>query len=311
MVSSHAACGSTPLSRRKVKWGKRGRHRRYVRCFLEFNAGVSWVVRRRLAAFVCSAPIDLFLGVDLKLRAAVADARPIRVVDVKGVLMDRQGKSLLPCGWRARVLVPLGSSATTRALGLAGLAVAVVALLTLAPAAGGVPTSTAPTLSGDAAGLRLVRQVNRSYAAVSAVRLEVAAGGFIGRFTLVMRNGVVVAEQALVDEGGSEATLLVRREHQGTFVHNPNRDCWRSVPASDPQALTDVGKPLLSGPGRVSRPRIAATTITLTITREGHAARAVIDKRTMHLRRFEAVGYLARFTNLSKRPALPTPVPHC
>ena len=201
--------------------------------------------------------------------------------------MDRQERSLLRC------------------------AVAVVACLTLAPAAGAVRASAVPALSGDAAGLRLVGQVNRSYATTPAVRIEVAGGGFTGRFTSVMRNGVVVAQQAIVDEGVPERTLLVRREHQGTFVHDPDRDCWTFIPKSDPQALTDIGKPLLSGPGRVSRPRIAATTITLTITWEGQAMRAVIDKRTMHLRRFEATGYVARFTNLSKRPALPTSQPRC
>jgi hypothetical protein len=204
----------------------------------------------------------------------------------EGVFMDRQERSLLRC------------------------AVAVVALLTLAPAAGAVHTSAVPALTGDAAGLRLVRQVNRSYETVPAVRLAVAAGGSSHRFTLVMGNAVVVAEQALVDEGLPDRTLLVRREHQGTFVRT-DRDCWLFVPKSDPQALTDVGKPLLSGPGRVSRPRIAATTITVTITSQGHAMRAVIDKRTMHLLRFEATGFVAHFTNLSKRPALPTTQPRC
>jgi hypothetical protein len=225
--------------------------------------------------------------------------------------MNRHEKSLLPCARRAHVLAPTAWIAATRALALAGLAVAVIAVLTLAPAAGAVPASAVPTLSGDAAGLRLVRQVNRSYATVPAVRIEVAGGGFTGRFSSVLRNGVVVAQQVLVDEGAPEPTQLVGREHQGTFLHSPSGDCWRFIPKSDPQALTDIGKPMLSGPGQVSRPRIAATTITLTITSQGHAMRAVIDKRTMHLRRYEAAGYLARFTNLSKRPALPTTQPRC
>ena len=201
--------------------------------------------------------------------------------------MDRQERSLLRCG------------------------VAVAALLTLAPAAGAVRVAAVPPLSGDAAGLRLVRQVNRSYATVPAVRLEGAGGGLSARFTLVMRNGVVVAEQALVDEGLPELTLLVRREHQETVAHDPDRDCWTFIPKSDPQALTDVGKSLLSGPGRVSRPRVGATTVTVTITMQGQTLRAVIDKRTMHLRRFEATGYVARFTNLTKAPALPTTQPRC
>jgi len=188
-----------------------------------------------------------------------------------------------------------------------------VAVLALAPVAGAVRApATSPTLSGDPVGLRLVRQVNRSYANVPAVRLDMTAVGLAARFTLILRNGTVVAERALVDEGASDPTLFVRREHEATFVHNPNRNCWRFVPTGDPQALTDVGKPVLSGAGRVSRPRHAATTVTLTITRQGKAARAVIDKRTLHLLRYEASrGYVARFTNLAKRPTLPSTRPRC
>jgi hypothetical protein len=193
-----------------------------------------------------------------------------------------------------------------------GVPIVAVLALVLASVAGAVRTPLAvPTLSGDPAGLRLVRQVNRSYASVPAVRLELTAGSFAAVFTFSMRNGIVVAERALVDEGAPTPTLLVRREHEGTFVHDPHRDCWRSLPPADPQALTDVGKPVLSGAGTVSRPRYAATTITLAITRSGRTARAVIDKRTLHLRRYEARGYLARFSTLARRPALPRTLPRC
>jgi hypothetical protein len=37
----------------------------------------------------------------------------------------------------------------------------------------------------------------------------------------------------------------------------------------------------------------------------------VIDKRTLNLRRYEARGYLARFSNLARRPALPRTLPRC
>lgn len=192
-------------------------------------------------------------------------------------------------------------------------AVAVLAGLLLVPAAAAVRGATsAPALTGDPAGLRLARQVNRSYANVPAVRVDVSAGGaLVGRFTLIVRNGVTVAEQASVSEGSTQPTLLVRRENEGTFVRDANRSCWRFVPAGDPQALTGVGKAVLSGNGRVSKPRVAGDTIVMTLTTQGQTARVVVDRKTSQLRRMEAPGYVARFTSLAKRPTLPVPKPRC
>lgn len=189
---------------------------------------------------------------------------------------------------------------------------ALVALLA-APAAAAVRSSTAGApLTGDPAGLRLAREVNRAYADVPGVRVDVASNGaVVVRFTLVLRNGVAVAEQALVDEGAERPTLLVRRESEGTFVRDANRSCWRSVPKSDPQELTDVGGPMLSGPGRVSKPRVAGGTVTLTLTREGRTSRLVVDRKTSRLRSMDAGRMVARFTSLARRPALPLPKPLC
>jgi hypothetical protein len=44
----------------------------------------------------------------------------------------------------------------------------------------------------------------------------------------------------------------------------------------------------------------------------GRKAGFVLDWRTLHLRRYEASrGYVARFTNLTKRPTLPSTQPRC
>jgi hypothetical protein len=189
-------------------------------------------------------------------------------------------------------------------------AVAILAGLLLVPTAAAVRAST--SLTGDPAGVRLAKQVNRSYASVPAVRVDVAAGGaLVGRFTLVLRNGVTVAEQASVSEGSTQPTLLVRRENEGTFVRDANRSCWRFVPASDPQALTDVGDAVLAGDGRLSKPRTTGDTITMTLTTQGQTARVVVDGKTSRLRRLEAPGYVARFTSLAKRPTLPVTKPRC
>jgi hypothetical protein len=210
--------------------------------------------------------------------------------------MDRQAKWLHRCARRTHVLV---------------LAAAGGALLTLAPATAAVHASAAPTLTGDAAGLRLVRQINRAYANVPGVWADADGKDFAGRFTFVMRNGIVVAAQALVDQGAPQPRLLVRPENQGTFQRNRSRACWQFLPKDHSQALTDVGKPLLSGPGRVARPRVAAATITVTITTNGRAMHWVIDKRTMLLRGSTAVGFKADVTNLEKRPTLLATQPRC
>lgn len=188
--------------------------------------------------------------------------------------------------------------------------------LLLASTAAAVRSSTSgPALTGDPAGLQLVRQVNRSYTSVPAVRVDIAiAGGLVLRFTEVLRNGVVVAEQALARVGGAQPTVLVRRENEGTFVRDPNSSCWRFVPTSDPQALTDVGDPMLAGPGRVSKPRVTGQNgenFTMTLTRQGEAAEVVVNRKTSRLFRVYAPGYIARFTSLAKRPTLLVPKPRC
>ena len=211
-------------------------------------------------------------------------------------------------------MLPLTHAASAlRARGIRSAAVALLAGLLLVPAAAAIRSSTSPpALTGDAAGLRLVRQVNRFYADVPAVRVDVTAGGtLVGLFTLVLRNGVTVAEQARVNEGSTQPTVLVRRENAGTFVRDANRSCWRFVPTNDPQALTGVGKAILSGPGRVSKPRVTGDTITVTLTVQGRTARVVVDRTTSRLLRMDAPGYSARFTSLAKRPALPAPQPRC
>jgi len=193
-------------------------------------------------------------------------------------------------------------------------AVVVVAGLLLVPAAAAIRSSTSgPALTGDAAGLELARQVNRSYASVPGVRLVVTDpdGVLFVRFTLVLREGVVVAAQALVNEGGAKRSLLVRRESQGTFVRDPDHSCWRFVPAGDAQALTDVGKPMLSGPARVSRPRVAGDTMTMTLNAQGQTARYVDDRKTSRLLRIDVTGLIARYTSLATRPTLPVPKPRC
>jgi hypothetical protein len=191
-------------------------------------------------------------------------------------------------------------------------AAALVSLLAVPTAAAVRASTSGPPVTGDPAGVRLARDVNRAYANVPGVRVDVTADGeLFARFTLVMRKGVVVAEQALVYEGSGRPTLLVQRENEGTWARDSGRACWRYVPKGDPQALTDVGTSMFPSPGRVSKPRATGGTITVTQTAKGQTARLVIDRKTLRLRRMDAAGAVVRFTNLAKRPKLPVPKPRC
>jgi hypothetical protein len=206
-----------------------------------------------------------------------------------------------------------GREASRGARSAAGV---VLAALLLAPAAAAVVRSSTsgPALTGDATGLQLVRQVNRSYKNVPAARIQITGqGGTLAiQFTVILRDGVAIATQALVTAAG-EKGILVRRENEGTFSRDPNSSCWRFLPPNDPQALTGVGKPILSGPGRVSKPRVAGDTITMTLTAStGQTSRVVVDRKTSRLRRMNgAPDYLARYTSLAKRPTLAVPKPRC
>jgi hypothetical protein len=195
-------------------------------------------------------------------------------------------------------------------------ALAVLALTGTASVAGGAPDATARSgLTGDPAGIRLAAQVNRSYAHVPGVRIDV--GGGVGgsslsvRFTFVLRSGVAVAEHAMVDQGADGRSALVRTGNQGTFARDPGRSCWRFVPKTDPQALTDIGEPVLSDVGRVSRPRVSGDMFVLPIATHGLTMRAFVDRGTSQLRRLEAPGYLARFTTLRTKPVVPATKPRC
>ena len=188
------------------------------------------------------------------------------------------------------------------------------AFLSVSAAGGALAATARSALTGDPAGVRLVKQVNRSYAHVPGIRIDVGGGSGVAiRFTFALRSGLAVAQHAIVDQGASGQTVLVRLGNQGTFVRDPGRSCWRFVPKAkvDRQGLPDIGRPVLSDLGRVSRPRSSGDMFVLPITSNGLTLRAFIDRRTSQLRRLEAAGYSARFTTLRIRPVMPTAKPRC
>ena len=191
---------------------------------------------------------------------------------------------------------------------------ALVAFVVCVPVAIAGP-ARAPGFSGDRKAVALVAQANRSYARVPAVRVDAVVFDTSFRFTLFLRNGVTWAEQAQVRTDDGEFTI-VGTVDGGSFVKDSGASCWRFVPKSDPQAMEDLGGPVLAGPGRLGRPRTVAGTIEIIATQQGgERMRIVLDRRTLRLKRvtyLSARGNMtARFTTLAAAPPLPATQPRC
>jgi hypothetical protein len=91
----------------------------------------------------------------------------------------------------------------------------------------------------------LFAKVHRAYLHVPAVKLSViprkSTLWFPRRFVLILRSGVVVAEE--FTRPGRDGTTLVARRFHHTYSRKPGATCWHRLPASNPQTLADVGIP--------------------------------------------------------------------
>ena len=91
----------------------------------------------------------------------------------------------------------------------------------------------------------LLAKVHRAYLHVPAVELSViprkSTFGFPRRFVLILRSGVVVAEE--FTRPGRDGTTLVARRHHPTYARKSGAKCWRRLAAADPRTLADVGVP--------------------------------------------------------------------
>ncbi len=190
----------------------------------------------------------------------------------------------------------------------------VAAFAVCAPVAIAAPAG-APGFSGDREALGLVARANRSYARIPAVRIDAVVSDATFRFTLFLRNGVTWAEQARVRTDEGEVNI-VGTIGGGSFVKDAGASCWRFVAKSDPQAMEDLGDPVLAGPGRLGRPRTIAGTIEIIATqRGGERMKIVLDRRALTVRRvtyLSAGGNMtAHFTTLRRAPTLPRAQPRC
>jgi hypothetical protein len=131
---------------------------------------------------------------------------------------------------------------------------AAVAVLTGVPISAAVAQShtaaVPPHRSGllSASGLTtraLFAKVHRAYLHAPAVELSVIARKstlrFPRRFVLILQSGRVVAEE--FTRTGRDGTTLVAKSFHQTYARTVGAKCWRRLPASNPQTLTDVGVP--------------------------------------------------------------------
>jgi hypothetical protein len=187
------------------------------------------------------------------------------------------------------------------------------AFLAGASSSAGARSLAPPT--GNQQGLRLLARVHRAYAHVPAATLRGRVGAFAFRITLVLRSGVIVAEQ-YVSSGPGGTTELVRRPGAPTYAREPGSACWRPLAASDRQAITDVGIRFPDRPHmRVQRPRRTAGGWLLPAVGDGVQTVFLIDAKSLLLRSVTIAApgrrVLERVSRLRSAPSLFTPQPRC
>ena len=165
------------------------------------------------------------------------------------------------------------------------------------------------------AGVALIASVDRAYTHVPAAIVKVSAAGVAGQFTEIMKGGSVVAE-AYTGTDSSGTTVLVAPAGSPTYAKEPHTSCWRLLSRSAPQALDDVGHPLLNFPANatIGAPRATSTGSVVTVSASGTTL--VLTIAQSHLVQsivatHAGVRGVEDLTNLTSAPALPDPTPRC
>jgi hypothetical protein len=182
------------------------------------------------------------------------------------------------------------------------------------PRATVTPTIDNPR-DGKARGVALLSDVRRIYARVPAVVTTSRLKGTPIRFTSILKEGVVVGESFVGPRG--DTSTLVALPGTPTFAQDPGTSCWRLVPASDPQALTDIGSrfPPYPKDALVEMPQRTQTGWSLRVDTNEKSSTFDIDSNTLHVRSItlrEAGQQLEEHVStLASAPALPSPQPRC
>ena len=189
-------------------------------------------------------------------------------------------------------------------------ALAVVVALACAAAA-----SAAKPPSGDPKGLALLGRVHGAYRGVPGVTSRLRLGTTSFATTIILRSGVVVGEQ-LVVQTPTGTTTTVAHGSGPTYAREAGKSCWRALARSDQQSFDDLGMRFPDEPGlRVHAPRSAGTTWKLDVVAGGQPATFVIDKKSLRVRSVTFSSNGGTFTEsvrtLKSAPKVAVPAPRC
>jgi hypothetical protein len=177
-----------------------------------------------------------------------------------------------------------------------------------------VATVRAAPPRGNSQGLALLSRVHRAYVTVPAVSVSARIGARPSRFTIIVRSGIVTAEQFQFGNG-ADALILVASGSTTTYGRQPGNTCWRKVPAA--QSLDSIGLPFPDEPHmNVGKPERTTGGWLLRVTGDGGPYTFAIAGPTLRLRSItvRAPGTPAiveRVSVLPVAPRLDTPSPRC
>jgi hypothetical protein len=200
------------------------------------------------------------------------------------------------------------------AICLAATAAAVLPTISASSPSRSTQRSPRWAFSGDHQAMALIERVNESYRNVRAVRIRATFSGVATDFTLHLKTGIVWGEQAVI-KAPSGTTTLSGTIRQGTYVRDPGSRCWRFVPRRDSQALADLGKPVLTGPGQLKHPiRSHWGRVLVDVVHSGRTVeRIVVNRRTQRVVIISTAQPHAIFWFVTPRrtPTLASPKPRC
>ena len=184
-------------------------------------------------------------------------------------------------------------------------------MLVLIPTAAGIAPE--PKFTGNPQGVALLAKINRAYQRVGAIGVVATSPHLKVAFTMRLTGGIVTSEQAIYTSGSSKAVLV--GSLAGTYARDAGTSCWRFVRASDPQALADLGHPVVAGPGRVDKPVVRGSEAEIVIHQGQYRKALVVDLAKLRIRHGafaspKGQGTL-QFSEFASAPRLLATRPHC
>jgi len=221
---------------------------------------------------------------------------------------------------------PRDLSAVKRAESLGPFRVA-----TLLP--GSKAAQSAPFLHplGSRDAIALLTRISRTYQRVPGVEMS-STQPASARLSLWLCSGTITGEEFIT--AGSVPSTLVAEGNATTFIRDTSEGCWRRLPASDPQNLTNIGEPFPfdydpkvgSGPRSAAGPQITVETPSVfwrwasrvhtgTIPVKSFLTYTVDSSfrvQSVHIRASDlTVNATLDVAALAAAPAIPRPVPIC